>query len=200
MPKQPQNRLAIENWIIEHVRDGVRVLDIGCGDGHLLARLRESRNVNGVGIEIAQELVMKAIQRGLSVHHGDVEEGLDHYGDKFFDVVVMSLTVQELNHPRRVLQEAFRVGKRLIVAFPNFAHWRARCQLACCGRAPRTPNFPYAWYESPNRHFFSVLDWEEFCKGENWQIIERAFLARGKRIVLLPNLRAEVGVYLLEEV
>lgn len=192
------NRVAIDSWIVEHAPVGGRVLDIGCGTGDLLARLVQEKKVHATGIEIAEDCVVKAVQQGLSVHHGNVEEGLDHYSDQSFDLVVMSLTIQELGKPMHVLRESFRVGKQLIVAFPNFAHWRIRWQLAVQGRAPRTPSLPYTWHESPNRHVLTIDDWDEFCGQRHWRCADRAFVTKGKRIAWWPNLRAEVAMYLLE--
>jgi methionine biosynthesis protein MetW len=192
------NRAQIDNWIVEHAPEGGKVLDIGCGTGDLLARLVRERGVRGTGIEIAEECVIKAVQQGLSVHHGNVEEGLDHYADGSFDLVVMSLTIQELGKPIHVLRESFRVGRQLIVVFPNFAHWQTRWQLGIRGRAPRTPSLPYTWHESPNRHVLTIDDWEEFCKQRGWLCAEKAFVTKGIRIRWWPNLRAEVAMYLLE--
>jgi len=192
------NRAQIDNWIVEHTPEGGKVLDIGCGTGDLLAKLVRERGVRGTGIEIVEDRVIKAVQQGLSVHHGNVEEGLDHYADGSFDLVVMSLTIQELGKPINVLRESFRVGRQLIVVFPNFAHWRTRWQLGIRGRAPRTPSLPYTWHESPNRHVLTIDDWEEFCKQRGWLCVEKAFLTQGKRIRWWPNLRAEVAMYLLE--
>jgi len=198
MPRQASNRAEIYRWIVKHTPEGGKVLDIGCGDGELLALLVAERRVRGTGIELAEDLVVKAIQRGLSVHHGNVEEGLDHYADGSFDLVVLSLTLQELSKPERVLKEAFRTGRRVIVVFPNFAHWLARWQLAIRGRAPQTPSLPYTWYDSPNRHVLTVADWEAFCRQKGWRCIDRAFLTQGKWITFWPNLRAAVAMYLLE--
>jgi methionine biosynthesis protein MetW len=192
------NRAQIDNWIVQHAPEGGKVLDIGCGTGDLLARLVRERHVRGTGIEIAEDCVIKAVQQGLSVHHGNVEEGLDHYSDGSFDMVVMSLTIQELGKPIHVLRESFRVGRQLIVVFPNFAHWQTRWQLGVLGRAPRTPSLPYTWHESPNRHVLTIDDWEEFCKQRGWRCVERAFVTKGKRVHWWPNLRAEVAMYLLE--
>jgi methionine biosynthesis protein MetW len=141
---------------------------------------------------------MKAVQRGLSVHHGDVEEGLGDYAEDSFDLALLSLTIQELADPRRALREVFRVGKRVTITFPNFGHWRSRLQLALGGRSPVTRSLPYAWYEGPNRHFLTVADWEALCRGEGWRTIERGFLTKGKAVGLLPNLRAEVALYLMD--
>ncbi|MCX7625182.1 MAG: methionine biosynthesis protein MetW [Candidatus Sumerlaeaceae bacterium] len=194
------NRKFIEEWIIEHVPERARVLDVGCGDGALLERLVKEKGARGTGIEIEEANVRKAIQRGLSVHHGDAEEGLDHYADDKFDVVIFSLTIQELGHPQRLLREAFRVGKQLIVTFPNFGHWQARWQLGILGRAPSTPCLPYTWFETPNRHYLTVLDWETFARDEGWRILDKGFVSCGRPVRFFPNLRAEAAMYLLEEI
>jgi methionine biosynthesis protein MetW len=197
MPEHIVNQEKIYRWIIEHTPEKGRVLDIGCGDGELLANLVEKRGARGTGIEISEECVMRAVQRGLSVHHGNVEEGLDHYDDGTFDLVIMSLTIQEIGDLRRVINEAFRVGKQIIVVFPNFGYWRGRWQLAISGRAPQTCNLPYSWHDSPNRHFFTVADWDDFCRQEAWRCLEKHFLAAGKSVGFLTNLRAEVAMYLM---
>jgi methionine biosynthesis protein MetW len=199
MPDQASNRAEIDRWIVAHTPQGGRVLDIGCSEGDLLARLIAERKMRGVGIELSEEKAGKAMQRGLSVHHGDAEEGLGHYGDGSFDAVVISLTIQETRDPRRLLQEAFRVGRNVIVVFPNFGYWVARLQLMFLGRAPRTPSLPDTWYGSPNRHFFTVVDWEEFCRSEGWRPADRGFLKAGRRVSFWANLRAEVAMYVLEK-
>ena len=193
------NRKFIEDWIVAHTPERARVLDVGCGDGALLERLAREKNARGTGIELDEANARAAIQRGLSVHHGDAEEGLDHYADGDFDIIILSLTIQELGHPQQLLHEAFRVGHQLVVSFPNFSHWLARWQLGVLGRAPSTPALPYTWYETPNRHYLTVADWEDFCRDEGWRVVDRAFVANGREIRWLPNLRAEAAMYLLEE-
>jgi methionine biosynthesis protein MetW len=191
------NIRAAHDWIVGIAPQGARVLDIGCGDGSLLARLAAERGAAGSGIELNKDEVMKAIVRGLSVHHGNADEGLDHHGDASHDMVVLSLTIQELGHPLDVLRECLRVGRRVVVVFPNFANWRARLQLALQGRAPDIPSLPYTWYETPNRHYLSVADWEGFIRQQGWHVAERAFVARGRRVNWAPNLRAELALYLI---
>ncbi|RPJ58210.1 MAG: methionine biosynthesis protein MetW [Acidobacteria bacterium] len=198
MPDQLENRSAIYEWILKRTASRGRVLDVGCGDGELLSRLAEHRGVEATGIELSQECVIRAVQRGLSVHHGNAEEGLCNYPDGAFDLVILSLAVQELEHPRNVLRECLRVGRRVLVVFPAFGHWRARWQLAFLGRSPVTPSFPHAWHDSPNRHYLTVKDWEQFCNDEGWKVLEKGFLTGGSTFRLLPNLRAEVALYLLE--
>ena len=199
MPNQASNKALIYQWIVAcTVRHG-RVLDIGCGDGKLLALLVEQRGVHGTGIEISEQCVMQAVERGLSVHHGNVEEGLDHYHDGAFDLVIMSLTIQEMKNPLAITNEALRVGKQVVVVFPNFGYWGFRSQLMFLGRAPRTRHLPYSWYDSPNRHFFTTSDWRDLCREQGWQCIDSSFIARGKLIRFWPNVRAEVAIYLMEK-
>lgn len=192
------NHPAIDRWIIAHTPEYGKVLDVGCGDGELLSQLVAGRHVQGTGIELSQDCAIKAIQRGLTVHHGNVEEGLDHYSDGCFDLGILSLTLQEIRRPQPVLLECFRVCRQLIVVFPNFSHWRARWQLGVLGRAPMTPILPYPWHESPNYHYITIRDWEDFCRAEQWRIIERGFASRARLIQRWPDWRAEVAMYLLE--
>lgn len=198
MPARESNTRLTYQWIVDHTPEKGRVLDIGCGEGDLLQELVEKRRVHATGIELEEAAAMKAIARGLSIHHGDVEEGLDHYADDGFDLVILSLTIQELGDPLKVIREAFRVGKNCIIAIPNFGHWRARWQLAVQGHAPSTPSLPYTWYKSPNRHYLTVADWEDFCAQENWRVLDKAFVNNGQFIGFLPNLFAEVAIYLIE--
>jgi methionine biosynthesis protein MetW len=200
MPEQLANRTSIYQWICEQAPQGGRVLDIGCGEGELLAQLVVKRGVKAVGIELSEECVAKAVGRGLSVHHGNAEEGIDHYPDASFDLVILSLAIQEMHEPLHVIRESFRIGRQLLVVFPNFGYWRARWQLCFTGRAPKTESFPYTWYSSPNRHFFTVADWDDFCREENLRCVRRAFLDNGRHVECCPNLRSEVALYLLEQI
>ena len=181
----------------EIVEPRSKVLDLGCGEGELLRWLAVNKNVDGRGVEISGEKVRRAIARGASVFQGDIDEGLADYPDRAFDYVILSQTLQETHHPRQVLREMLRVGRRGIVAFPNFGHWRVRLSMLLSGRAPRTKLFPYAWYESPNIHFLTVHDFEELAGLENLTVERRYFLAGHRKITAIPNLLAEVAVYLV---
>lgn len=179
------------------IEPGAKVLDLGCGDGALLEWLAEHKRVTGSGVEIQRELVQKAIARGVSVYQSDIDQGLIDYPDKTFDYVILSQTLQQTQKPVRVLTDMLRVGKRIIVAFPNFGHWRVRWNHLVSGRAPRTDLFPYDWYDSPNIHFLTVDDFEDLCHSQKWLIERSYFLTGHSRVRRMPNLMAEIAVYLL---
>jgi methionine biosynthesis protein MetW len=174
-----------------------RVLDLGCGEGELLAWLVENKRILARGVEICAADVRKAIARGVSTWQGDIEEGLADYPDRAFDYVILSQTLQETRAPLRVLREMLRVGRRAIISFPNFGHWSVRGSMLISGRAPRTKLFPYSWYNSPNIHFLSVKDFEELCHEQNFPVERRYFLTSSRRISLTPNLFARTAVFLL---
>jgi len=182
----------------EIVEPGARVLDLGCGDGLLLQWLAEKKHVDGRGIEISGTRVQRAIARGVSVYQGDIDQGLQDYPGQAFDYVILSQTLQETRQPLRVLQEMLRVGRRAIVSFPNFGHWSVRLALLATGKAPKTRHFPYDWYDSPNIHFLTVHDFERLARRETLEIERRFFLSGERKVDLLPNLRAEVAVYLVK--
>lgn len=182
----------------EIVEPGSRVLDLGCGDGDLLQWLAENKGVDARGVEIASAKVQRAIARGVSVYQGDIDEGLADYPNGAFDYVILSQTLQETRHPRRVLQEMLRVGHRAIVAFPNFGHWRMRLELLLGGRAPITKLFPHSWYDSPNIHILTVQDFEELVSLEGIRVERRYFLSGGRKMDFRPNLLAETAVYLVK--
>ena len=181
----------------EIVEPGSRVLDLGCGDGDLLEWLLINKNIEARGVEISRDRVQRAIARGVSVYQGDIEEGLADYPDGAFDYVILSQTLQQLQHPLQVMREMLRVGRRVIVAFPNFGHWRMRLLMAWSGRMPRTKDFPYAWYDSPNIHFMTVQDFEELASMEGLTVERRYALAGRNKVRFLPNLLAESAVFLV---
>jgi methionine biosynthesis protein MetW len=179
----------------ELVAPGTRVLDLGCGGGELLAWLQEHKNVEARGVEHSGAKVQKAIARGVSVYQGDLETAVGDYPDQVFDYVILSQTLQETRYPLRVLESMLRVGKHAIVAFPNFAHYSVRFSWLTGGRAPRTDLFPYDWYDSPNIHFLSVLDFEELVTKQKWKVERRIFLSGMRQVKLFPNLLAQVAVF-----
>jgi methionine biosynthesis protein MetW len=181
----------------EIVEPGSRVLDLGCGDGELLEWLAAKKNVDARGVELSGAKVRQAIARGVSVYQGDINEGLADYPDHAFDYVILSQTLQETQNPRALIAEMLRVGSRVIVAFPNFGHWRVRMSMMFSGRAPRAPLFPYEWYDSPNIHVLTVRDFESLIALEKLVVERRYFITGHRRVALLPNLMAEVAVFLV---
>jgi len=179
----------------EIIEAGSKVLDLGCGEGELLAWLASNKGVDARGVEISGTKVARAIARGVSVHQSDIDQGLADYPDQAFDYVILSQTLQETRHPRQVLREMVRVGRRVIVAFPNFGHWRTRIAMLLSGRAPRTKLFPYAWYDSPNIHFLTVQDFEELSEMEGWIVERRYFLSGKRKVRWMANLLTEVAVF-----
>lgn len=191
-------RARVDYELIDSLIDpDSRVLDLGCGDGELLVRLIEDKNVIAEGIELDEELVIRCVQRGLRVIGRDIERGLEMYPDDVFDYAVLSQTIQTLHDPQKVLLELHRVAKRVIVSFPNFAHWLCRMQLLFGGVAPKTRQLPFTWYNSPNIHFLSIRDFDRFC--DDLQITIERRLPLGKRtakpVRLWPNLLATQAIY-----
>jgi methionine biosynthesis protein MetW len=181
----------------ELIEPGTRVLDLGCGAGELLAWLKENKNVDGRGVEMTVAQVQKAIGRGVSVYQGDLESALADYPEKVFDYVILSQTLQETRDPLLVLRGMLRIGRRAIVAFPNFGHWNVRLAHLWKGRAPKTGLFPHDWYDSPNIHFLTVLDFEDLAQKEHWNVERRIFLSGDRQVKMSPNLMAEVAIFLV---
>jgi methionine biosynthesis protein MetW len=185
--------------ISELVEPNTRVLDLGCGEGELLAWLAQNKNVDARGVEISGPRAQQAIARGVSVFHSDLEEALADLPDLAFDYVILSQTLQETREPLKVLRDMLRVGRRAIVAFPNFAHWSVRLAHLFTGRAPKTKLFPHDWYDSPNIHFLTVDDFEALVANEKWAVERRMFLQGARKVGILPNLLAEVAVFLIRK-
>lgn len=185
--------------ISDIVEPNTRVLDVGCGDGELLQWLAEHKGVEARGVEIVGARVQRAIARGVSVYQGDIDQGLADYPDDVFDYVILSQTLQEVRQPLKVLREMLRVGRRAIVAFPNFGHWRVRLAHLWTGRAPQTKLFPHEWYDSPNIHFLTVHDFQALAEKQRWTIERGIFLAGHRRTTILPNLTAEIAVFLIRK-
>lgn len=187
------------NIIVELVKPGVSVLDLGCGDGVLLSRLVKEKNVKAQGIEVDEQAIYKCVAKGLSVFHGDIDTGLSEYNDRSFDYVILSQSFQQVQKPDNVLKESLKVGKEVIVSFPNFAHYSARLQIAFKGKTPITPSLPYEWYNTPNLHFLSISDFIEYCHKRDIKVKESAFVGAKGRVKLLPNLFALIGIFLITD-
>jgi methionine biosynthesis protein MetW len=183
----------------ELVEPRTKVLDLGCGEAELLAWLKENKQVDARGVEMSAAKVRRGIARGVSVYQGDIDEALADYPDSTFDTIILSQTLQETSRPLRVLTEMLRVGRTAIVAFPNFGHWRVRVAHLMSGRAPKTELFPYDWHSSPNLHYLTVQDFESLVSEQKWQVDRRIFLSGLRQVKLMPNLTAEVAVYMFRK-
>jgi len=184
---------------MDWIEQDASVLDLGCGNGELLSRLIEEKQVRAQGIEINQQAIHRCVARGLSVFQEDIDTCLSEYADESFDYVVLNQTFQQVKKPDFVLQEALRVGKKTIVGFPNFLNISARFQMVFGGKVPVTPSLPYEWYDTPNLHFLSIADFKEYCKKRAIQIADSAFIAKNWKVRFFPNLFAEIGLFLLSD-
>lgn len=179
------------------VPDGARVLDLGCGDGRLLADLIRRKGCVGRGIDIDEGAVLECVKRGVPVYHGPMLEGMSFYRDGHFDVAILSQTLQQTARPPEVIREMLRVAGRAIISFPNFGHWSVRLRLLLGGRMPRTTALPQAWYDTPNVHLCTVKDFREFCQGENLCKVHEIFLTPGSRRMgsWMANWRAGLAIF-----
>ncbi|HEU4968423.1 methionine biosynthesis protein MetW [Sphingomonas sp.] len=184
--------------IAANVAPGTRVLDIGCGDGALMAALRDGRDVDARGLELDPANVAAAVARGLSVIQGDADVDLADYPADAFDYAILSQTLQTTRRPDQVLDQLLRIGRKAFVSFPNFAHWRVRLSLLWGGRMPVTRLLPLEWYETPNIHHTTVDDFREFVR-DRGLIVEGAWFLSGDRLTsaAAANFRAEHAVFLL---
>ena len=184
--------------IAEHVMAGSRILDVGCGDGALMAALRDQRQIDARGIEIDAANVAAAVARGLSVVQGDADVDLAGYPSGAFDYAILSQTLQTARAPDKVMDELLRIGRRAFVSFPNFAYWRVRMSLLWGGRMPVTRTLPEAWYATPNIHHVTIDDFRAFLKERGIET-EGAWFLNGDRLTsaAAANFRADHAVFLI---
>lgn len=190
--------------IAQMIAPGSRVLDVGCGDGDLLALLQSQKNVDGRGVELSQEGVNACVARGLSVVQGDADRDLADYPDGAFDYVILSQTIQATRNPKEVMRALKRIGRHVIVSFPNFGNWRVRLKLLFSGRMPETRSLGYSWYDTPNIHLCTLLDFASLCEELGLEIEDALILTgeKARRISnpgTFANLLASDAVFLLSQ-
>ncbi|MCJ7772921.1 MAG: methionine biosynthesis protein MetW [Desulfobacterales bacterium] len=189
----------IASWI----EPGSKVLGLGCGDGELLSYLKKQKKVKETGIEIVESRVAECIEKGLSVIQGDINEEVEDYKDDTFDYVVLSQTLQQVYEPSKLIRSMLRIGKKCVVSFPNFSHWKVRFHLLMTGYAPKTEQLPYEWHDTPNIRVITIKDFRKFVKEMNYTIIKEAAIntdkedKRGRIVKILSEFRATYGIFLI---
>jgi methionine biosynthesis protein MetW len=188
-----QDFAIISNW----VSFGSKVLDLGCGDGELLQFLRLSLEVKGYGVEKDDTNWLACMENGSNVIQMDLEDGLSGFEDQSFDTVILSQTLQAMHKTEEIVQEMLRVGREVIVTFPNFGYWRNRLQITN-GRMPVSKTLPYQWYDTPNVHLCTINDFDQFCKNHKISILERCVITNSQTVHFMPNLLGNLAMYRLK--
>ena len=204
MTKESIDKLtrADREIITRLIPDGVHVLDLGCGDGGLLAELKSRKKVVGRGVDINSANLIDAMERGLPVYQGNLDEGLMDFPSDSYDYVILNQTLQVITKPRTVLREMMRIGRYGIVGFPNFGHWYLRSGLFFTGRMPVSKTLPFTWHETPNIHQLTIRDFRDFCMREGYRIIHEEYLMLGKwrhsgLVNPFANILAQTGMFII---
>jgi methionine biosynthesis protein MetW len=207
MSQTAQNNVNITNSVLQFRQDfaiisnwvsfGSKVLDLGCGDGELLQFLRLSLEVKGYGVEKDDTNWLACMENGSNVIQMDLEDGLSGFEDQSFDTVILSQTLQAMHNTEEIVQEMLRVGREVIVTFPNFGYWRNRLQITN-GRMPVSKTLPYQWYDTPNVHLCTINDFDQFCKNHKISILERCVITNSQTVHFMPNLLGNLAMYRLK--
>ncbi len=190
--------------ITKFIENGSKILDLGCGDGTLLKMLIERKNCTGTGIEIDQKNAIQAIEKGLSIIQGDIDEGLKDFSDNEYDYIILNQTLQSTEKPDYVIEEMLRAGKKAVVSFPNFAYWKVRFYLFFNGKMPKSNILPFEWYNTPNIHLLTIKDFFEFCKKRDIKILKEVYMNKAKMINNFgvkwhKNLFAEEAIFVISK-
>jgi methionine biosynthesis protein MetW len=189
--------------IFEEIKPKSRVLDLGCGDGELLRLLKEKKDVNAKGVEIDRLLIAECIEKGVSVIHSDLEEGLKYYKNKSFDYVIINQTLQAVKNSINLLNEALRIGKIVIISFPNFANWKTRSSFFFKGSLPKSESLPYEWYNTPNLRLVTVKDFRKLCSEKDIKLLKEIHYKKTakneRKIYIFPNTFATNSIFMVKK-
>jgi methionine biosynthesis protein MetW len=185
------------SYIAGLIKSGERILDLGCGYGELMLLLKR-QGVRVQGIEKDDKCIIQCVKQGLYVHHGDIDDGLQHHLDKSFDFVILNQTIQQTLNPGDIIKECLRIGKKVIIVFPNFSHWQIRFSILLSGKTPVTDLMPFHWYDTPNLHYLSNKDFADFCEVQKIKVLTTASFNHKREIHLLPNLFAKLTLFVIQ--
>ncbi len=185
--------------ILEWIEPKTSILDLGCGNGELLNFLVDKKDCCGYGVEIRVDEIYKCVERGINILHGNIESSLSDYKDLSFDYVILNQSLQQVRLVDKVLEDALRVGRKVIVGFPNFAYYQSRLQVLFAGKTPVNASLPYQWYTTPNLHFLSISDFVEYCRDKKITIEQKVFIGKEKKIYFFPNFFSQTGLFLISK-